>query len=198
MSPASSAPRGVLVVISGPSGAGKTTIAREIESRLGASFSVSATTRDKAASEVDGRDYFFLSPEAFQDRADAGGFLEYAQVYGRDWYGTPREPVERQLDEGKLVLLEIDVQGGIQVRKAMPDALMIFILPPSDDELLRRLRDRGRDSEEVIMRRYSEAKREIELARSSGAYDVFVVNKDLTRAIDDVCGHVYRRQRAMV
>lgn len=182
--------RGLLVVISGPSGAGKTTIARAVEDRLGAVFSVSATTRPKTRADVEGRDYMFLSEAAFQRMVDAGAMLEHARLFGRHWYGTPREPVERALAAGKVVLLEIDVQGGEQVRKAMPQALLIFILPPSEDDLLSRLRRRGREDESRIQRRLAEARGEIDFARTGGVYDVLVVNDDLQRAIDEACAAI--------
>ena len=185
---------GLLVVLSGPSGVGKTTIAHEVERRLNAAFSVSATTRAKAPGEVEGQDYYFLSEEDFDRRIDAGEFLEYARVFGRHWYGTPRQPVEERLARGELVLLEIDVQGGEQIRRVMPDAFLLFIEPPSEDELLRRLRHRGRDSEDAIDRRFAQAKAEIARARECGAYDVFVVNRDLDDAIDETCRHIRRRR----
>ncbi len=178
---------GLLLVVSGPSGVGKTTIVRPLEQRLGGVFSVSATTRAPTKGETDGRDYYFLSQEEFQDRLEGGEFLEHAQLFGRHWYATPRGPVLEHLDAGQLVILDIDVQGGLQVKQAMPEAFMIFVLPPSDEELLRRLRARGRESEEVIQRRFAEAKREIERATSSGAYDATVVNDDLQQAIEATC-----------
>jgi len=114
-------------------------------------------------------------------------FLEHAEVFGRHAYGTPREPVERALHEGELILLDIDVQGATQVRKHMPSAYMIFILPPNDDELRRRLETRGREDEEAIVRRFAEARREIELATSRTLYDAFIVNDNLDRAVDEAC-----------
>ena len=137
--------RGLLLVISGPSGVGKTTITRALERRLGGVFSVSATTRPRAEGEVDGRDYCFRSDLEFQQLADEGAFLEQAQVYGEYRYGTPREPVERQVAAGKLVILDIYGQGARQVKQAMPDALTLFILPPSDEERPRRLLPRRRE-----------------------------------------------------
>src|SRR5688572_4341682 len=122
--------KGLLLVISGPSGAGKTTIARELERRLGGVFSISVTTRPKTAADVEGRDYYFINDAEFAVRRDAGDLLEWAEVFGKYKYGTPRKPVEDQLAAGKLVILEIDVQGGLQVKEKMPEAFMLFIEPP--------------------------------------------------------------------
>jgi guanylate kinase len=185
--------RGLLLVMSGPSGVGKTSIVHELTRRFDAVFSVSATTRAKTPGERDGVDYFFVTPEEFQRWVDENRFLEFAQVFGRSWYGTPREPVERQLAQGKIVILDIDVQGASQVKRASPDAFALFVLPPDEEELLRRLRHRGREDEEAIQRRFSEAKREIGFARSSGVYDHFVINDDLFRAIEEVARLVRER-----
>jgi len=185
MASASDGNHGLLLVISGPSGVGKTTITRALERNLGGTFSVSVTTRPRAEGEVEGRDYYFLSDIEFQQRADDGAFLEHAKVYGEYRYGTPREPVERQVAEGKLVILDIDVQGARQVKQTMPEAFTLFILPPSEEELLRRLRERRREDEASIRRRFDEAKREIAFAEGSGVYDAHIVNEDLDRAIDD-------------
>ncbi|MHC4082042.1 MAG: guanylate kinase [Planctomycetota bacterium] len=193
MSPDQRAQRGLLLVISGPSGSGKTTIARAVERRLEGAFSVSATTRPQSQIETGGRDYNFLSEQQFQEMIRSGAFLEYALVFGKHWYGTPRQPVEEQLAEGRLVILDIDVQGALQVREAMPEALMIFVVPPSDEELLRRLRGRGREGEDAIQRRFAEARKEIAIAQSSGAYDATVVNDDLEQAIDATCRLVEQR-----
>jgi guanylate kinase len=173
----------MLLVISGPSGVGKTTITRAIEKQIpGAVFSVSATTRPRTDIDREGVDYFFISDERFDDMIRAGEFLEYAGVFGKR-YGTPKRWVEDQLAAGKLVILEIDVQGAINVHKQRPDAMMLFILPPSEDELLSRLRNRKREDETVIQRRFGEARREMEIARTCGAYDVFLVNRDLPAAV---------------
>ncbi|MHC4414265.1 MAG: guanylate kinase [Planctomycetota bacterium] len=187
---------GLLVAISGPSGAGKTTIAHEVERRLGGVFSISATTRPRSQGEVDGREYHFLTEARFREMVDRGLFLEHAQVYGTHWYGTPREPVECQLAEGRLVILDIDVHGALQVKRAMPDAFALFILPPSEQELLCRLRRRGRDDEASIQRRFNAARREIELGTQSGAYDAHIFNEDLERAVEDACRLVRQRRAA--
>lgn len=176
---------GLLVVISGPSGVGKTTIVRSVRDRVDAVFSVSATTRPKTDQDRDGQDYQFLGEAEFRAMVEDGAFLEYAQVFGKHWYGTPRGPVDAALAAGRIVLLEIDVQGALQVRENLPNALLMFILPPDEATLLERLRSRGRDDEEAIARRFAEARREIELARTSTAYDAFVVNRDLDAAIED-------------
>ena len=184
---------GLLLVISGPSGVGKTTIARRVQSRLKGVFSISATTRPKSNQEIEGLDYHFVTKHQFQAMVQRGEFLEHAEVFGRYAYGTPAEPVEEHLASGRLVVLDIDVQGGLQIRRNRPDAYMVFVLPPSDEELLRRLRTRGRDDEEAVQRRFAEAKREIDLARSSGAYDAFVVNEVLETAIEETLDLVKQR-----
>ncbi len=177
--------RGLLVVISGPSGVGKTTIVHRVREEFNAEFSVSATTRPKSSTEVNGEDYYFISDEEFASKIEAKEFLEHAEVFGCHKYGTLRKPVVDALVAGKIVLLDIDVQGGIQVRENMPESVRIFILPPSEDELLKRLEMRGREDEESIQRRFLEAKREISLAQESGAYDYFIVNDNLDFATDE-------------
>lgn len=185
--------RGLLLVISGPSGVGKTSIVREVLTRFGGDFSVSATTRAAGPGEVDGRDYLFIDERTFQRMIDADLFLEHAQVFGRNWYGTPREPVERAIAQGRIVALDIDVQGAEQVRARHPDAFGIFILPPSEDELLRRLRARGREDDAAIMRRFAESTREIARAKSGRTYDAFVTNDDLHAATEAVCALIAAR-----
>ena len=175
--------QGLLVVISGPSGVGKTTIVHRVKDAFNAIFSVSATTRPKSASEVDGEDYFFISPEKFSEKVQNNEFLEHAEVFGCHRYGTLRDPVANTLASGNIMLLDIDVQGGMQVQNNMPESVRVFILPPSEQELLRRLEERGREDEDSIQRRFLEAKREIKLAQESGAYDYFIVNDDLDLAI---------------
>lgn len=184
---------GLLLVISGPSGVGKTTITRAVERAIpGAVFSVSVTTRQKTQSDVEGVDYHFLTDGEFDLLVAADELLEWAEVFGRR-YGTPRKWVDEQLRRGRLVILEIDVKGARQVKGRMPGAFGMFILPPSEEVLLQRLRARRRDTEEAIGRRFAEAKREIEEAKACGAYDAFVVNDDLERAIEEAVGIVRGR-----
>lgn len=190
---------GLLLIISGPSGVGKTTITRAIERSIpGAVFSVSATTRAKAASDVEGVDYHFVSDGEFERMKSAGEFLETAGVYGKK-YGTPKGPVLEQLRRGRLMILEIDVQGAIQVKRQMPSAFSMLILPPDEATLLRRLRDRKRDDEAAIHRRFAAAKQEIAAGQASGIYDAEIVNDDLesaiARAIDIVTAERAKRNR---
>jgi guanylate kinase len=186
---------GMLVIVSGPSGAGKTTIARAIERTVpDTMFSVSATTRPMTAADTDGVDYHFMTAHEFNQRVSAGEFLEHAE-YAGNYYGTLRQPVDLALRDGKIMLLEIDIQGAIQVKEKMPDALAIFILPPSEDALLQRLRDRRREDESVIQRRFDIARREIAQAHTCGAYDRFVTNDRLERAIEE-CVSFIERTRA--
>ncbi len=173
-------------MISGPSGVGKTSIVKEIVRRFRGRFSVSATTRPPAAGERNGVEYFFVDQPTFQKWIDEDRFLEYAQVFGRNWYGTPEAPVAEALRAGDLVVLDVDVQGAEQIRRRRPDMYGIFILPPGEEELLRRLRARGREDEQAIERRYAEARREMERARTPGTYDAFVVNDDLAAATEQV------------
>lgn len=175
---------GKLVIISGPSGVGKSTICGQIVQKLDAFLSVSATTRAKAASETNGVHYWFLTKEEFEKRVQENDFLEYANVFG-NYYGTPRKPVETAMRQGRVVILEIDVQGALQVKKQRPDAVMIFILPPQEETLQRRIDGRGRgEDEENKKRRLETAKSEIAAARPY--YDHWVVNDDLDRAIQEV------------
>lgn len=185
---------GLLLIISGPSGVGKTTVTRGVERSIsGAVFSVSCTTRAKTPADVEGADYFFVTDEQFDRMAAAGEFLETAHIYGRK-YGTPRKWVEGQLQRGRLVILEIDVEGARQVRSKISDAVAIFILPPDEATLLQRLRDRKREDEAAIQRRFAAATREIEGARQSGVYDLFLENRDLDKTIAEAVALV-RRER---
>ena len=185
---------GLLVIVSGPSGVGKTTIARRIESELGGTLSVSMTTRPITNKDQEGVDYYFVDRQAFDQAKSSGNLLEWAEVFG-NCYGTPRQPVVDALAEGRLVILEIDVEGAIQVKSKLPDAVGIFVKPPCEDSLLERLRHRSRESEDAIQRRFSEAKKEIARADESGAYDHFVVNDNLESAVQEAIALV-RRHRA--
>ena len=181
---------GMLLVICGPSGVGKTTITHAVEKQIpGAVFSVSCTTRAITPKDREGVDYFFVTDDAFDKLISENAFLEHAGVFGKR-YGTPKKWVEDKLAEGKLVILEIDVQGAINVKKHIGDAFCLFVLPPSEDELLCRLRARGREDEAKIQRRFGEARREIEVARNCDVYDVFLVNRTLDAAVAQAIGLV--------
>ncbi|MFA7237053.1 MAG: guanylate kinase [Phycisphaeraceae bacterium] len=185
-------PHGLVVVISGPSGVGKSTIAHAIEQRLGAVFSVSMTTRPRSPKDREGIDYHFVDEPRFHRAIDEGELLEWARVFNHH-YGTPKKNVETRIAQGHIVILEIDVQGAIQTREHFPDALMMFILPPTVEVLLDRLRKRGRESEDAIQRRYLEHQREIELAKTCGVYDEFLVNDDLNATIEKAIAMVQQR-----
>ncbi len=174
---------GLLLIISGPSGVGKTTITRGVERSVsGSVFSVSWTTRDPTPADKEGVDYHFVDDTAFEEMREKGGFLESAGVYGRK-YGTPREWVEVQLERGRLVILEIDVQGAIQVKRKLPEAYAVFIEPPNEAELLQRLRARKREDEAGIQKRFAKAREEIAAAKTCGVYDVFLKNEQIDEAI---------------
>ena len=168
---------GLLIFISGPSGVGKSTVCRRLTSVLPAEFAVSATTRAGKPQDAYGKKYLFVEEPEFRRRLEAGEFLEYAYVFG-NWYGTLKTPVKEALAEGRTILLEIDVQGAIQVHKLFPDAFGVFILPPGMDDLEKRLRDRARDDEATMQRRLAEAQQEIRTGQVCGAYDLMVVNED--------------------
>lgn len=185
---------GMLLIISGPSGVGKTTITHQVEKELGGVFSVSMTTRPKAAKDTEGIDYYFVTPEQFAQARDRGDLLEWAQVF-ENCYGTPRKPVEENLAAGRLEILEIDVEGAVQVKQNMPDAFAIFVLPPSEEALLDRLRQRKREDEATIQRRFAQAKHEIARAHESGVYNHFLVNDNLDEAIAEAVAVVQAEQQ---
>jgi len=176
--------RASVVIISGPSGVGKSTICKELVRRLdNAYLSTSVTTRAKAPSEVNGEDYWFISSEEFKQRIQKGLLLEYAEVFG-SFYGTAKDKVVEALEAGKTVILEIDVQGAKQVKVIYPEAIMIFILPPSQRELAERLGGRGREDAEAAEERLDEAGAEI--AAAWQYYKDMVINDDFEQAVNEV------------
>jgi guanylate kinase len=176
---------GLLIVLCGPSGVGKSTISRQLEAKVNLAYAISATTRPRKPNEEQGKRYDHISRDEFFHRLDEDAFLEYAQVYD-DYYGTPKHPTLDHIAAGKDVLLEIDFQGAMQVRYAYPQSLLIFILPPDEPTLMRRLTDRGRDSADDINKRFRNAKREIHMAKGSHAFDYMVINDSLDRAVEEI------------
>ncbi len=174
--------RGTLFVVSGPSGCGKGTVLKEVLKNPDLFFSISATTREMREGEVDGVNYHFMTNDAFETLIKNDGVLEYAQ-YCDHYYGTPRQPVEEHLAAGKDVILEIEVVGAMKIREKCPDAVFIFLLPPSLSELERRLHKRGTESEAIVQERVAQAAREIEQA---GQYDYIILNDALSEAIADM------------
>ena len=175
--------KGILVVISGPSGVGKGTICRELFQHYGdIQYSVSATTRQPRAGETHGKEYFFYSKDEFQHLMQEGELLEWAKVYD-NYYGTPRKYVEEIINQGKDCILEIDVQGALQVKHKKPDGIFIFILPPSKEELIRRITCRGTEKPDEIDKRMKQVDEELSHLQD---YDYMVLNEDLSRAVETV------------
>ena len=175
--------RGVLIVISGPSGAGKGTICKALlEKHDNIYISVSATTRSPREGEIEGVNYYFLTKEAFEQKVNENGFLEYANVHG-NFYGTPKVNVEKMLEEGKDVILEIDIQGALQVKENFKEGVFIFILPPSMEELKKRIIKRGSETEESLLTRFKNAYKEINYVSK---YNYAVVNDTLELAVSKV------------
>lgn len=174
---------GLLIVMSGFSGAGKGTLMKRLLSDYDDfAFSVSMTTRAPREGEVNGREYFFVTREEFEKTIEEDGLVEYAQYVG-NYYGTPKAYVEEQLKKGKNVILDIEVQGAMQIKEKFPDALMVFVIPPSIEVLLKRLRARGTESEEVIARRITQAKTE---CTYMDRYEYIVINDDLDTAVKEM------------
>ncbi len=175
--------KGTIIVFSGPSGVGKGTVLNELlKDKDEFVLSISATTRSPRKGEVDGVNYFFLSKEEFLNKVSSDSMLEYAQ-YCENFYGTPKAYVEENINSGKNVILEIDVQGALQVKKNKPEAVSVFIMPPSIEVLEKRLRGRGTDEEEVIQKRLAIAINEIKQAEK---YDYIVINDELNDCINDI------------
>ena len=174
---------GKLIVISAPSGAGKTTIAREILKRNPSlEFSVSATTRPRRLGEIDGRDYFFLTREEFERRVRGGDFVEWEEIYG-NLYGTLKSELERALRNGRHLLFDVDVKGGLSIKRQYPEALLVFIEPPSMEVLRQRLQDRHTEDAATLTHRMERVAMEMEAGK---AFDRHCVNDELARAVEEV------------
>lgn len=174
--------KGLLIVISGPSGVGKDTLIKEYMRTNEAFLSISATTRKIRGNEKDGVDYYFLSKEEFEKKIDEGEFLEYA-IYNDSYYGTPKSKIEEILNEGKDVFLVIEVQGGLQIKEKIKESVLIFVLPPSLEILEERLRNRGSDSDDMIENRLKIALNEIEISKK---YDYTIINNNINNAVDKI------------
>lgn len=177
--------RGQLFVVSGPSGSGKSTLSREAVRRTGASLSISTTTRSPGPSEVNGKDYTFISKEEFIEKISQNEFLEYAEVFGH-YYGTPATTVHQKIEAGQTIVLEIDVQGAKQVFSRYPNAIGILIVPPNTEELHRRLNQRGRDNVETMKKRLEKAQWEIDQAKVDLHFKYTIINDHLEQAIEEL------------
>ena len=187
--------KGILMVLSGFSGAGKGTLMKKLlETYDNYALSVSMTTRQPREGERDGIEYFFSTKEAFEQKIEEGGLIEYAQYCG-NYYGTPKAYVEEQLANGKDVILEIEIQGALQIKEKFPEALLLFATPPSIEELEKRLRGRGTETEEVIRKRLLRAGEE---AEGMDAYDYLVINDDLERCVEEIHGIVKAARNAPI
>ena len=174
--------KGLLFIISGPAGSGKGTIVSRVRELAQFDFSVSATTRSPRPGEEHGVHYYFIDKTEFEGKIEAGEMLEYAQYVG-NYYGTPKKPVEDALAAGRNIVLDIEVKGALQVKEKMPEAIMIYVLPPDYETLLARIRGRGTETEEVIQKRMNEARNEI---RTFPKYDYVVINDTVEKAAQDV------------
>lgn len=186
--------KGFLLVISGPSGSGKGTVCKEVlEQNEDVVFSISSTTRRPRVGEVDGVNYFFWDMAKFQDTIKNNGFLEYAQVHN-NYYGTPKDFVLEEIDKGEIVLLEIDVQGALQIKKNYKNVVFVFLLPPTMNELKNRIIKRGTETEEDINRRFKNAFEELNFV---GEYDYFVINDRIEEAVKNI-NHIIQAEKLRV
>jgi len=174
--------KGKLIIFSAPSGSGKTTLVHYLlnQPELNLAFSISATSREKRPNEIDGKDYYFVSPEEFKQKIKENAFVEWEEVYKNNYYGTLKTEVERLLNEGKNVVFDIDVKGGLNIKKQYPEnSLAVFVQPPSVDELKKRLENRKTETPEKIAMRVAKANKELEYAKE---FDVIIVNDNLEKA----------------
>lgn len=193
--------RGILLIISGFAGSGKGTICKELLRRYdNYAFSVSATTREPREGEADGVDYFFISREKFQEMIENGEFLEYAN-YVTNSYGTPKKYVEKMLDEGKDVILEIECQGALSIKTIFPEAVLIFVMPPTVQEIYNRLHKRDTEQEDVIMKRMERGSEEVNVIER---YDYLLINDDISQTVEELNGivnsarHTPERNEALI
>jgi guanylate kinase len=173
----------LVMIVSGPSGSGKSTLVEKILELPGTLLSVSCTTRAPRKTESNGKWYNFVSESEFEQMVETGQFLEYAQVFGKNWYGTPKKWLDAATQQGLDLVLEIDVQGALQVRRKLPGSVAVFVLPPSRQDLEKRIRARGQDSEDEIERRLDRAREEM---LSYSSYDFAVINDNLERAGQEI------------
>lgn len=186
--------KGILIVVSGYSGVGKGTLMKALTARYGQyALSISATTREPREGEADGREYFFKTREEFEELIAGERLIEYACFCG-NYYGTPKDYVEEQLEQGRDVILEIEQQGALKVKTKVPDALMLFIMPPDAETLVKRLRGRGTEPEEVIWQRLVQA---VEESKYVDRYDYMIINDDLDRAVEEL-HHLIESQHNMI
>ncbi len=175
--------KGLLIVVSGPSGTGKGTVCDVLlKETKNLAYSISATTRQPRAGEVDGKNYYFLTKDAFEEKIRENAFLEYANVYG-NYYGTPLGHIEDRRNRGEDILLEIDTQGALNIMERCPDGVFIFLIPPSLQELERRIRGRGTESQDSLEKRLSSAEQEIRIGKK---YQYVVVNDDISNAVHQI------------
>lgn len=172
--------RGILFVVSGPSGAGKSTVTKIVREEMSIPLAISATTRQPRVGENNGVDYYFLTVNEFEEKIKNEGFLEYANVHG-NYYGTLKSEVEAKLNSGQDVILEIDVQGGEQIKKKFPEAVLVFFKAPNEEELEKRLRGRNTDSEEVINLRLENSLKELQYEKF---YDLVIINETVNEAVE--------------